>query len=711
MKLTSLQANFEFVDKHIGPSEDDSQSMLNQIDYKSLEELIKACTPKSIALNSALDLPESISEADFLDRAREVAQKNKVYKSYIGLGYSPTFMPNVIKRNIFENPAWYTAYTPYQAEISQGRMEALLNYQTMICEMTGMEIANASLLDEATAVAEAVTMSFALQRKNKSKKVFVSSDIYPQTLEVLETRTKPLNIELVIGSADQFNFSNEKVFAAILQYPNASGSIQDFSRFTKEAKSNDVHSIFVADLLSLSILNSPANLGADIVVGSSQRFGLPMGYGGPHSAYIATKLQYKRNLPGRIIGVSKDSQGQPALRLALQTREQHIRREKATSNICTAQVLLAVLSSMYAVYHGPQGLKKIGRRIYSYANALRSVLSNCIADEDIRISSLPLFDTIEISISNAKLEKIRSEALNKKVNFYYYCDQSSSNEINRDNKIRISLSETTSTDDLIEIINIFTQGLNPQSPPPVFNIYESIESISFDNEWFRKDECLKHKIFCSYSSETEMLRYIHRLEKKDLSLTHSMIPLGSCTMKLNATSEMIPVSWPEFSSLHPFCPIEQAQGYLTLFNDLEKWLREITGYAAISLQPNAGSQGELAGLLVIKKYLESKNQSSRNVCLIPSSAHGTNPASAVMAGFEVVVVQCDEHGNIDFQDLEAKCKQHSKSLGALMITYPSTHGVFEENITEVCDLIHRYGGQVYLDESKPKCLSWCGQAR
>lgn len=669
-----------FIPRHIGPNDQQIEVMLNHIGLSSLDELIEKSVPNSIRMKSELNLEKGLSENDVLNRARALAKKNLTYRSLIGMGYYDCLTPTVILRNILENPGWYTAYTPYQAEISQGRMEALLNFQTMIMELTGMPIANASLLDEATAAAEAMNMAKNLNKKNKSNILLVDQNIFPQTLEVIKSRALPVGIEIkTIDTAKDFEKQTD-YFAFITQYPNACGEISDPQFFAKTTANNQAHLIVIADLLSLTLLSPPGEWGADIVVGSSQRFGVPFGFGGPHAAYLATKDEFKRSVPGRIIGVSKDRFGSPALRLALQTREQHIRREKATSNICTAQVLLAVMASMYGVYHGPKGLRKIAHRIHELTGMLKQGFEHI----GLTIKNKNYFDTLTIELEGEALENLKSLTIKQNINLcFYYANQ-----------VRISLDEKSNLEEVQSLIKTFAAAINQSERLSDLVLKRSI-AIPLPIQ--RSSEFMTQKVFNQFHSETDMLRYIHSLEKKDLSLNQSMIPLGSCTMKLNATTEMIPVTWPEFSGIHPFAPLDQAQGYLELISELNSDLAEITGYAGISVQPNAGSQGEYAGLLVIKKYLEEIGQENRKICLIPSSAHGTNPASAAMAGMTVVVVNCDSEGNIDFTDLKNKVEIHSKELAALMVTYPSTHGVFEESIVEICDLIHQHGGQVYMD--------------
>ncbi|MTJ52831.1 aminomethyl-transferring glycine dehydrogenase [Anabaena sp. UHCC 0253] len=662
-----------FAQRHIGLNSDDIQQMLELLGLTNLEDLIDKTVPQAIRFHQELKLPAAQSEYAALAKLKQIADKNQVYRSFIGMGYYDCITPAVIQRNILENPGWYTAYTPYQPEIAQGRLEALLNFQTMIIDLTGLEIANASLLDEATAAAEAMSMSYGIC-KNKSHNYFVSRECHPQTIDVLQTRAKPLGINIIIGDHQTFDFT-ETIFGAVLQYPATDGTIYDYRNFITKSHAQGALVTVAADPLSLTLLTPPGELGADIAVGSTQRFGIPLGFGGPHAAYFATKEEYKRLVPGRIVGVSKDIHGKPALRLALQTREQHIRRDKATSNICTAQVLLAVMASMYAVYHGPDGLKQIAENIHELTATLAAGLKKL----GYKISSENFFDTLRVELGNTKLEAILDAANERNINLRIF-DNST---------IGISLDETTTEVDLIDIWQIF--ALKDELP-------FTVEELPISNyQLSRTSNYLTHPVFNRYHSETELLRYLHQLETKDLSLTTSMIPLGSCTMKLNATSEMIPVTWAEFGKIHPFAPISQTRGYQILFQQLEAWLGEITGFAGISLQPNAGSQGEYSGLLVIHEYHQSRGEGHRNICLIPQSAHGTNPASAVMCGMKVVGVACDDHGNIDVEDLKAKAEKHSHELAALMVTYPSTHGVFEEAIQEICAVIHSHGGQVYMD--------------
>jgi glycine dehydrogenase len=664
-----------FVRRHIGASSSEIQEMLGVIACESLDDMIDKTVPAAIKIKQPLQLGEARGEYELLQELKAIASKNQVWRSYIGTGYYNCITPPIIQRNILENPGWYTQYTPYQAEIAQGRLEALLNFQTMIIDLTGLEIANASLLDEGTAAAEAMTMAAGLA-KNKGNKFFVSSDCHPQTIAVVKTRAIPLGIEVVTASHDKFEF-DKNYFGVLLQYPASDGAIYDYTDVINQIHAQGGLAIVAADLLALTMIKAPAEFGADIAIGSAQRFGVPFGYGGPHAAYMATKDAYKRQMPGRMIGISKDVPGRPALRLALQTREQHIRRDKATSNICTAQVLLAIMASMYAVYHGADGLKKIAERV----NLLTSTLAQAIANLGHTITHQAFFDTIRVELKGISIEEIKTRAAAKQINLRYF----------EDGAIAISLDETVSKQDLLDLISIFSKDQSEDQ----FVIRNS--QFVIPNSLIRNSPYLTHPVFNSYHSESELLRYIYRLQSKDLSLTTSMIPLGSCTMKLNATSEMLPVTWAEFGNIHPFAPLSQTQGYQILFSQLETWLAEITGFAGVSLQPNAGSQGEYAGLLTIREYHQHRGQTHRHICLIPTSAHGTNPASAVMAGMKVVTVNCDRDGNIDVDDLKAKAEKHQHELAALMVTYPSTHGVFEEAIKDICDIIHYYGGQVYMD--------------
>jgi len=670
----------DFSQRHIGPNDEETNFMLQTLGLKSLDDMIFETIPDNIRRKEPMKLDAPLSEFEFLKKIKEIASKNKVYKSYIGMGYHPTITPPVILRNILENPGWYTQYTPYQAEISQGRLEALINFQTLIIDMTGLPIANASLLDEATAAAEAMHLFYAVKPANKksANKFFVSKDTFPQTIDVVKTRAESIGIELVIDDVKNMNFS-DGFFGALVQYPDNNGEIVDYTEFFGKCKENGILIAVASDLMSLALITPPGEMGADAVVGSSQRFGVPMGYGGPHAAFFSTKEDYKRNIPGRIIGVTVDSHGNTAYRMALQTREQHIRREKATSNICTAQVLLAIMASMYAVYHGPEGIKEIATTI----NYKTIVLNDAFNSLSIKQLNKSFFDTLKIELNSPEeVQKVKTLAEERGINFRYF----------EDNCIGITLSEQTTLDDITEIISVFIEAFGKQSK--IQN--ESVNS-SIPENLKRKSEYLSHIVFNSHHSETEMLRYMKLLENKDLSLTISMIPLGSCTMKLNATTEMIGVTYPEFGEIHPFVPMEQAEGYIELIKDLEKDLCEITGFAGMSLQPNSGAQGEYAGLLVIRAYHHSRGDKNRNICLIPSSAHGTNPASAVMAGMKVVVVNCDAEGKIEVDDLQAKASQHKDNLAALMVTYPSTFGLFDTNIKEVCKIIHDNGGQVYMD--------------
>ncbi|MFV9550061.1 aminomethyl-transferring glycine dehydrogenase [Algibacter sp. PT7-4] len=668
-----------FALRHIGPRENDQKLMLNTLGLDSLDQLIYETIPDDIRLKNGLNLDEPMTEHEYLLHIHDLSKKNKAYKTYIGLGYHPTILPAVIQRNILENPGWYTAYTPYQAEIAQGRLEALLNFQTMVIDLTGMEIANASLLDESTAAAEAMSLLFAVRERDQKKaginKFFVSENILPQTLSLLQTRANPIGIELVVGNEEHFDFS-EDFFGAILQYPGKDGQITDIKSFISQANNNRIKVAIAADILSLVKLEAPGKFGADVVVGTTQRFGIPMGYGGPHAAYFATKQAYKRDIPGRIIGVTKDANGNRALRMALQTREQHIKRDKATSNICTAQVLLAVMASMYGVYHGPKGLKFIANKVHNKTATLATALQK-LGYSQVNTS---YFDTLQIKTKAKKIKKI---ATDKKVNLFYPNSET----------VTISINETTSVRDINYLIAIFAQAAKKETI--VITNIEQANNISETIQ--RQSDFLTEPVFNTYHSETELMRYIKCLERKDLALNHSMISLGSCTMKLNAASEMLPLSWFKWGNIHPFAPLKQAKGYLTILKELEDQLTEITGFAATSLQPNSGAQGEFAGLMVIKAYHESRGDNHRNICLIPSSAHGTNPASAVMAGMKVVVTKSTAEGNIDVDDLREKAELHKNNLSALMVTYPSTHGVYESAIKEITKIIHDNGGQVYMD--------------
>ena len=668
----------KFVRRHIGPTAEETAEMLKQLGAADLESFIGKVVPQPIRLTKALDLPEPQSEFEVLNSLRDIASKNLVYRNYIGMGYSDCITPPVIQRNILENPGWYTQYTPYQAEISQGRLESLLNFQTMITDLTAMDIANASMLDEATACAEAMHLCFGAKGEDKNV-FFVSENCHPQNIDVVKTRAEALGVEIVIGDHETFTF-NDKVVGALVQYPDTHGVISDFTSFCVKAHEAGALVVVAADILSLTLLRPPGEFGADVAVGSAQRFGVPLGYGGPHAAYFATKDAYKRQMPGRLVGVSKDSHGRPALRLSLQTREQHIRREKATSNICTAQALLANMAAMYAVYHGSEGLKKIAQRVRLMASVLAAGLRKLGYD----VGTADFFDTLKVKLGAKKSIDVIKLAEEHKMNF----------RVIDAHTVGISLDETVSDKEVEEILAVLNGG-----NAPAFSLSElvtpGLEQVPAS--FARTSPFLRHAVFNKYHSETEMLRYLRRLESKDLSLTTSMIPLGSCTMKLNASAEMFPVSWPEFSKLHPFAPLNQTRGYQTLFRQLEQWLAQCTGFAGVSLQPNAGSQGEYAGLLVIRKYHHSRGDTHRNVCLIPTSAHGTNPASAAMAAMKIVAVACDANGNIDVNDLRAKAEANKNELSCLMVTYPSTHGVFEESIREICEVIHANGGLVYMD--------------
>jgi glycine dehydrogenase len=668
-----------FALRHIGTGENDLNHMLKTIGVDSVDQLIYETIPTDIRLKNELNLEKPMTEYEYLNHIQELGKKNKVFKSYIGLGYHPAIVPAVIQRNVFENPGWYTAYTPYQAEIAQGRLEAILNYQTTVIELTGMEIANASLLDEGTAAAEAMTLLFDVrtrdQKKNNVSKFFVSEEILPQTLSVLQTRSTPLNIELVVGNHETFDFSTD-FFGAILQYPGKFGQVHDYTAFIAKATENEIKVAVAADILSLAKLTPPGEMGASVVVGTSQRFGIPMGYGGPHAAFFATKDEYKRSMPGRIIGVSIDVNGNRALRMALGTREQHIKREKATSNICTAQVLLAVMAGMYAVYHGPKGLKYIANKVHNSANTAVEALNKI----GVYQTNTSYFDTINVK---ADAEKVKAIAERHEVNFYY---------IDADT-ISISFNETTSISDINQIVAIFAEAKEKTFEP----ITELVETTIISENLIRKSTFLQHDVFNNNHSESQLMRYIKKLERKDLALNHSMISLGSCTMKLNAAAEMLPLSMGNWNNIHPFAPLDQVEGYLTMLKKLELQLNEVTGFTGTTLQPNSGAQGEYAGLMTIRAYHLSRGDKHRTVCLIPSSAHGTNPASAAMAGMDIIVTKTTPEGNIDVEDLREKAILHSANLAALMVTYPSTHGVFESSIIEITNLIHENGGLVYMD--------------
>ena len=666
----------QFSNRHLGPSSSEMKDMISAIQVNSLENLIDLTVPKQIRSAQPLDLPDALTEHEYLRELKKIAQKNKVFRSYIGQGYYNTLTPSVILRNIFENPSWYTQYTPYQAEISQGRLEALLNFQTMVSDLTGMELANASLLDEGTAAAEGMAMAYSIKNKRAKTpitKFFIDEKTFEQTIAVVEGKAEPLGIEIVKGNWKEAQL-DEHYFGALVQYPNGDGSVDAYKSFADQLKRNNQMLIVAADIMSLTMLASPGSWGADVVIGNTQRFGVPMGYGGPHAAYFATSEKYKRQIPGRIIGISKDRHENVALRMALQTREQHIKREKATSNICTAQALLAIMASMYACYHGPEGLREIGHQIHENTKNLQHYLKS----RNYKVINDTFFDTLSIEVSEAELESIIDRSVEKEINVFY-----------DDSKVRISLDESVTTADLDDIKYVFSGN---QEVGYTNGIHYGIPS-----GLTRKLDYLTHPVFSAHHTETKMMRYIKSLENKDLSLVHSMIPLGSCTMKLNAATELIPVSWPEFSNIHPYAPLDQTEGYQQIFTELESYLSEITGFAGCTLQPNSGAQGEYAGLMLIRAYHKAKGDTQRNIVLIPSSAHGTNPASAVIAGMKVVVSACDEKGNISVEDLKDKIEKHKDALAAIMITYPSTHGVFEESVIDICDMIHDAGGLVYMD--------------
>ena len=669
----------QFASRHIGPSETEISQMLAEIGVDSLDTLIDLTIPADIRVESPLDLPAPRTEYELLQHAADIASKNRTFRSYIGMGYNDTITPPAILRNVFENPSWYTQYTPYQAEIAQGRLEALLNYQTMVIDLTGLDIANASLLDEGTAAAEAMMMLHRINKDPDADTFFVSELCHPQTIEIVKTRAVPIGVNVVVGDHHTFSF-DDKTFGALVQYPATDGEILDYTDFCHDAHDRGARVVVAADLLSLVLLKPPGEFGADVAVGSTQRFGVPLGYGGPHAAFFATREEFKRQVPGRIIGVTVDVDGNPALRMALQTREQHIRRDKATSNICTAQVLLAVMAGMYAVYHGAEGLRAIANRVHNVTRTL----GNALGRLGFEVRHEQFFDTLRVDIPATDLDALRARAVSKGINLRYFDDAS----------VGIALDETTGADELRGLVSVFAGDAKP-----VFDL-DDITILTEDGYRGinrRASDFLTHPTFEKYRSETELMRYIHRLASRDLSLTTSMIPLGSCTMKLNAAAELMPVSWGLFNRLHPFAPEDQASGYRVVFDQLKDWLAEITGFDAISLQPNSGASGEYAGLLVIRAYHRSRGDGHRNVCLIPESAHGTNPASATMAGMKVVVVKCDRHGNVDVDDLRQKAEAYGNELAALMITYPSTHGVFEKKIREICDIVHEHGGQVYMD--------------
>ncbi|NOT74630.1 MAG: aminomethyl-transferring glycine dehydrogenase [Cyclobacteriaceae bacterium] len=671
----------KFESRHIGPDAKQIAEMLKVVKAPSVDALIDQTVPANIRLKNPLNLPPAKSEFEFLKEFKKIASKNKIFKSFLGTGYYNTITPGVILRNILENPGWYTAYTPYQAEIAQGRLEALINFQTMVIDLTGMQIANASLLDEATAAAEAMHLLYASRKNNKKNalKFFVDKNVFPQTIDLLKTRSGPLGIELIIGDIEKLDVTDADLFAVYIQNPNNNGAIKDFTNFIASAHEKEVFVVMGTDLMSLILMKSPGEMGADIAVGSSQRFGVPMGFGGPHAAFFATRDEFKRLIPGRLIGASIDAKGNHGYRMALQTREQHIRREKATSNICTAQVLLSVMAGMYAVYHGPEGMKKIAGRIHGLA----IMLDNGLKEMGLKQVNEYFFDTLKISVED--VHAIEREAVNHELNFRYF----------QDGHVGISLDETTSVDDVNKVLSVIASAAHKTSVSA--ESWSKSKGVSWPSPLIRSSSFLTHPVFNSHHSEHEMLRYIKKLENKDLSMVHSMISLGSCTMKLNATAEMIPVTWPELGQIHPFAPANQAKGYSEMILHLEEWLKEITGFTGVSLQPNSGAQGEYAGLLVIRAYHQNRGDMHRNISLIPASAHGTNPASAVMAGMDVVVVKSDEEGKIDVADLKAKAEQYKDKLSCLMVTYPSTHGVFEESIVEICETIHSHGGLVYMD--------------
>jgi glycine dehydrogenase len=661
----------DFVPRHIGPRPSEVEAMLELLGYETMDALVLDTVPHDILMDRAFEIPERTGEFALIKELRALASKNQLKRNFIGLGYSDCITPPVIQRNILENPGWYTQYTPYQAEISQGRLEALLNFQTMVADLTGLPLANSSLLDEATAAAEAMSMSVAITRHQRNG-FFVADDCHPQTIAVVETRAKPLEIDVTVGPVESIDLDGGDLFGILLSYPSTDGRIEDYEELCRRAKGAGVVVTMATDLLALTLLRPPGEIGADIAVGNSQRFGVPLGAGGPHAAFLATREEHARRMPGRIVGVSKDAEGRAAFRLAVQTREQHIRRDKATSNICTAQVLLAIMASMYGVYHGPEGLTTIARR----AHALAKVLADALRRRGLDVGDKPFFDTLRVRMSPERGEHVLAEGARHGMNFRHYDDGS----------VGVAVDETTTLDEVETIATIFGAELKA----------DGVE-LDFGGPHRRTSEFMTHEVFHRYRSEHELLRYIYRLQSRDLSMTTSMISLGSCTMKLNATSEMVPVTWPELGGIHPFAPADQTGGYAELYRGLEAWLADITGFAGVSLQPNAGSQGEYAGLLVIRAYHQSRGDSARKVCLIPVSAHGTNPASAVMAGFRVVVVACDERGNVDVDDLRKRAEEHRSELGALMITYPSTHGVFEFRIREICQVVHDAGGQVYMD--------------
>jgi len=674
-----LRMTDDFMDRHLGPDAAARKSMLQTLGLDSLEELVDSTIPPSIRLPGKLELPEALTESEALEELRKTAGQNEVFRSFIGMGYYGTLTPGVIQRNVLENPGWYTQYTPYQAEISQGRLEALLNFQTLVSDLCGLPLANSSLLDEGTAAAEAMAMAFARGR-HKRTRFFVSADCHPQTIAVIEGRAEPMGIEVEVGTLDELDLASESYFGAMVQYPTSDGQVIDHAPLTEAAHEHGTTVVVAADPLALTLLKAPGEWGADIVVGSTQRFGVPMGFGGPHAAFMAAREEYKRLIPGRIIGVSRDRAGKPALRLAMQTREQHIRRDKATSNICTAQVLLAIMAGMYAVYHGPDGLRRIARRVHRLTMALR----RGILALGHGVDTGTVFDTIRIRPVGLSVDELRERCNEASINLRWF----------NDNSIGISLDESTTINEMQTLLSLFLAG---QTATPALDELHSDDDEKFADPVARDTDFCTHEVFHLYHSEHEMLRYLYRLQARDLSLVNSMIPLGSCTMKLNASTQMTPITWPEFSQIHPFVPAVQREGYRELIDRLEGVLAEITGFAAVSLQPNAGAQGEYAGLMVIRAFHRDHDEANRRVCLIPVSAHGTNPASAVMAGMKVVAVRCDEEGNIDIEDLSTQAAKHADDLAALMITYPSTHGVFEETVLEVCQIVHGHGGMVYMD--------------
>ncbi len=684
--LHELENHSDFIQRHIGPSSNQQQEMARTLGYDSLDALIEATVPSAIRRDAPMNLPGAMTEQAVIEKLKGYAQRNKVFRSFIGTGYSDTFTPAVIQRNVLENPGWYTAYTPYQPEISQGRLEALLNYQQMVMDLTGMDLANASMLDEGTAAAEAMTLLQRVNKKNRSNTFIVAEDCHPQTIAVVKTRADPLDIDVVVGNPAEL-IGTTDAFGVLLQYPGTYGDLHDIAPLIEKAHAANTLVTVAADIMSLLLIKSPGSLGADVVVGNSQRFGVPMGFGGPHAAYFATRDAYKRSTPGRIIGVSIDRRENRALRMAMQTREQHIRREKATSNICTAQALLAIMAAFYAMYHGPRGLRQIALRIQRLAN----ILVEGLQQEGFSPDNATYFDTLTFTVGD-KQQAIVDRALASGLNL----------RVIGSDRLGVSLDETTSRDDIEALWAAFGGDAHTASVDSVDA--DIVENAGIPDDLLRAVDYLQHPVFNNYHSETEMLRYMRQLEEKDIALNRAMIPLGSCTMKLNATTEMLAVTWPEFAGLHPFAPADQTEGYRAMLEELETMLLECTGYDAISLQPNAGSQGEYAGLLAIKRYHESRGDMQRNICLIPSSAHGTNPASAALAGMKIVIVECDTRGNVDMSDLKEKAARHSEELAAIMVTYPSTHGVFEESIIELCEVIHQHGGQVYVDGANLNAL-------